>query len=470
MALSALFLSGATLAAGAMLGIVPPPLGIAKRLIGRVACATGLNMYMARNKKESDTESANNTQSKAKEFFFKNSKLIQNASMVGGVGVSYLLSGGTVAVVAAIGIALRKTLNYISDRKIKERSQQLKDLDINKFVNKLDKFEEEYNKLTKSLERWKWGKNIMNGATTIGVGVATMSAGLHHQTEIHEKRIEDIKKQILKKMGPKDAPKIDHQFENDREEGVKKELEKIEKRAEEIKMQNDTMVRKGEGVEHTFIRQIEHQPKLAQQLGYKGDINDIKALREFAQREAHIVALKTGFVDDKGHEVRISEADKVGYKIEIEKNGELKVIQNAVGKIEYNYTKNNSQTEINSNATTGQQTEFIDTSTNSEQVDTTYKSIIEDITPKNATEKVLQTWNQIKDSRGDYSAQKLISWKTEDAGDIFKPLVSKIHKLYEITNLKPAEGNAITLAETPTEYILRATKKAIEMGQLEEIK
>jgi hypothetical protein len=101
---------------------------------------------------------------------------------------------------------------------------------------------------------------------------------------------------------------------------------------EDIKI-NLMVVHKGEGVEHTFIRQIEHNPKLAQELGFKGDIKDAKALRVFAGREAHVVATQTGYVDNAGHEVRVMEADKVAYELKAE-NGHPIVIEKTIdGKI-----------------------------------------------------------------------------------------------------------------------------------------
>ena len=80
----------------------------------------------------------------------------------------------------------------------------------------------------------------------------------------------------------------------------------------------DIVVHKGEGIEHTFIRQIEHNHELAKELGYKGDLNDMKALHAFAGHEAHVLAIKEGYVDNAGHEIRINEANKIGYEIKME--------------------------------------------------------------------------------------------------------------------------------------------------------
>ncbi|OGI59726.1 hypothetical protein A2814_00215 [Candidatus Nomurabacteria bacterium RIFCSPHIGHO2_01_FULL_38_19] len=85
----------------------------------------------------------------------------------------------------------------------------------------------------------------------------------------------------------------------------------------------DTTVHRGEGVEHAFIRQIEHNPKLAQELGFKGKLDDAKALHAFAQHEAHVIALKTGYVDNAGNEVRVRVADKASYEIKTDSQGNV---------------------------------------------------------------------------------------------------------------------------------------------------
>ena len=96
---------------------------------------------------------------------------------------------------------------------------------------------------------------------------------------------------------------------------------------------SETTIHEGEGIEHSFIRQIEHNPKLAIELGFKGDINDAKALHEFAGKEAHIIAIKEGYVDNAGHEVRITEANKVAYEIRAESGHILVDEKSADGKI-----------------------------------------------------------------------------------------------------------------------------------------
>jgi hypothetical protein len=77
-----------------------------------------------------------------------------------------------------------------------------------------------------------------------------------------------------------------------------------------------------EGIEHAFIRQIEHNKELAVKLGWDGKSD----LHHFAQSEAHRVALTHGYVDGKtGAEIRIKGPDNsVAYQLKMDGN-EIKV-------------------------------------------------------------------------------------------------------------------------------------------------
>ena len=79
----------------------------------------------------------------------------------------------------------------------------------------------------------------------------------------------------------------------------------------------DAVIHKGEGIEHAFIRQIE-RPELAKQFGFTGDVSDTKALHAFAQRQAHLLAIKEGYVSSDGQEIRVAGADKMAYEINMD--------------------------------------------------------------------------------------------------------------------------------------------------------
>ena len=92
-----------------------------------------------------------------------------------------------------------------------------------------------------------------------------------------------------------------------------------------IEIDKDAIVHKGEGIENALRRQIEHDPKIATSLGFKGDVADAKALHEFSGGAAHRVALDHGYVDkETGAEIRVRPADEVAYKLKLD-SGELKV-------------------------------------------------------------------------------------------------------------------------------------------------
>lgn len=96
----------------------------------------------------------------------------------------------------------------------------------------------------------------------------------------------------------------------------------------------DAIVHKGQGIEHAFIKQIEHNPILAKELaekaGFKGDLNNPKILHEFAGKQAHLIAINEGYVDSTtGHQVSVLQADKVGYEIKME-NGHIAVDEKSV--------------------------------------------------------------------------------------------------------------------------------------------
>lgn len=83
-------------------------------------------------------------------------------------------------------------------------------------------------------------------------------------------------------------------------------------------------VRKGEGIEHSFIRQLTAYPQIVEgvtlkigekdyDLTYQGDEDDAKAVKKWAGRTAHLIAIFAGYADKTGKQVRVKAADKVAY-------------------------------------------------------------------------------------------------------------------------------------------------------------
>ncbi len=86
----------------------------------------------------------------------------------------------------------------------------------------------------------------------------------------------------------------------------KEAIEKIQlgKTAENLeKMKELATIRKGEGIIHGLLRQLENDPAAR---GYTGDLNNQVAVHRWAQHEAYALAVKNNFIDSKtGAEVRV---------------------------------------------------------------------------------------------------------------------------------------------------------------------
>lgn len=98
---------------------------------------------------------------------------------------------------------------------------------------------------------------------------------------------------------------------------------------ESAPLDQDAVIGKGEGIEHAFRRQIEHDIDLAKKLGYTGDPNDSAALHKFSGSAAHKLAIDQGYVDGP-NEVRVRTAGEVAYQVEMDKNGDVRVLERLV--------------------------------------------------------------------------------------------------------------------------------------------
>jgi len=121
---------------------------------------------------------------------------------------------------------------------------------------------------------------------------------------------------------------------------------------------SDAIIRKNEGIEHAFRRQIENDPAL--KAYFDGKDSGVAS---------HIAAQKLGYVDGHGGEVRVA-MPGVGYKLEVDPNGKLvtyeidghgKIIdtnhhegdnfESTPDKHEYGYDKSPENTNIYNNST-----------------------------------------------------------------------------------------------------------------------
>lgn len=77
--------------------------------------------------------------------------------------------------------------------------------------------------------------------------------------------------------------------------------------------------RKRDGVEHALIRQLVANPHIADGEKYKfeGRPDDARAIRQWAGRAAHILAIKAGYFDAKFHaEIRVKVPNQVAYVVQ----------------------------------------------------------------------------------------------------------------------------------------------------------
>jgi hypothetical protein len=86
-------------------------------------------------------------------------------------------------------------------------------------------------------------------------------------------------------------------------------------------------VRKGEGIERPLIRQLMASPDL---YGFKGDASNNAAVKTWAEKKAHVIAIKAGYVDRKfGGEIRVKHPGEVAYVLENDDHGGLRVAEYA---------------------------------------------------------------------------------------------------------------------------------------------
>ncbi len=94
----------------------------------------------------------------------------------------------------------------------------------------------------------------------------------------------------------------------------------------------DLVVRKGEGVEHPLIRQLEADPSIADNLPsrFTGNRNDLAAVRRWAGHEVAVLAIKAGLVGwEFGEEYRIKAPDTIAVSFVRDPNGGLVIVQYA---------------------------------------------------------------------------------------------------------------------------------------------
>ena len=494
----ALLLSGVTIGLGAILGINTSNFAItALKMGGRGLTAAGLNMAVTSNlinkflpKKEKNPDEKKN--------WLKKEINLSNVASVAGIGFSALLSGGlAVPLIGVGGYAFRRILNGVFDNKIK-------------------KLENENTEESKTkVKNLKLLKSTIGGAAIIAAGLGTMAV-YHHNAEIETKGKQDIEFEKQQK-----ETKLKEEMERQvklKQQQEQKHLEELKAKIEEEIKLKDATVHKGEGVEHAFIRQIENNQELAKELGFKGDPSDTKVLHEFAGREAHIIAIKEGYADNTGNEVRVAEADKIAYEIKIE-DGHILVEEKTVGgeilethhegdkfeekvdKYESSYTKSNEidnvpeiKEDINSpvepNINKQIISEYEDTpenETRTEYEDTSKPEGEENIisqesinNPYHLSEEVLRKVNEVYQNNIEsispenpevfkhiqLTAEETIKQHLDTVNQTYKPVISYIQALEKITDIHPRSTTIFQSPETNIEYMTRVLQIEASKGIL----
>ncbi len=208
----------------------------------------------------------------------------------------------------------------------------------------------------------------------------------------------------------------------------------------------DAVVGKGQGVEHPLIRQIKNNPKLAEALGFDGDVGDEVALRKFAETEAHKIAIKMGYVGEGGKQIHITEADKVAFELKVE-NGQPVVIEKTVdGKIIETYADEKGY-------------EFGKTPENQ------YQKVVDQTRPKMAQQNVEKNETPTPESTPKQTLEDIEKQLEEKAEQNEKDLAKTLKQ--EITTKIDTANSADTLAEKPEpspQYQAKGFGTTVEVG------
>ena len=85
---------------------------------------------------------------------------------------------------------------------------------------------------------------------------------------------------------------------------------------------------RGEGIEHTLVRQLRANPK---EFGFRGNPADKNAVKWWAGGKAHLLARGAGYVDWKfGAEIRVRAPDKVAYLLSKDATGKITITESEI--------------------------------------------------------------------------------------------------------------------------------------------
>lgn len=454
-------------------------------------------------------------------------KWIPVALGVAGVGAAIVFSGGLAGVLAGVsagtGYAASKLIKgKFTNEQITKREEEAKQ----KFSERIGEgetfsvkeIEKEYIKILKKYENQKiWGK-LLDGATKLGVGalvsaVSMEASGLARDFSQHQLIID----KVIEKETISPEPKIE----------VKPEEVTIPVIPQHINV--EAIADHGQGAIST-LRELQHN--LKEEYGDNLE-NAPESVRHILNTDAHKLAQEYGMYKPgqdaesafikSGSSFRVDESGNVTYHevngkdITLEKGtentastsyeGKMADTDNSGGMIkddinEYKLPEQIDpitgepiiqveQTDLTGDKyklppqidpVTGEsmvQEEIINNDGNvniqdhinlsSEELGQVHAVYTENINHIFPTEKLMGTWDHIKNN---ISAERLMEINKEGGViDTYKPLVSYMDKLKEISGIHPiTKIPLISEAESIPNYINRALQKVAEMGQLEKVK
>ena len=531
-ALSTALMGGATLALGSLLGIGPTLGlgGIISKLSIRTGVATGMNMAV--------------TSGLAEKFITKNegNKVLTPENIMLllslGIGLGFTaISGGSLLWMAGITMGSagsKKLLNYVFDKKIKEKT------------------EAEGKEASRGL---RFVKGVFVGAYTMTSGLLTMTTLLHTKAEAETKdnfgKYHTYDEESFKSHDTKpeelDSNKISEN--NIKSPHIEKptspvlnthDHDKGNISAHKLEPINPNAIVHEGGVTQAWVAQMRANPELANELGFTGDLDNSRDMANFTRD----LAIKTGYIDgDTGQEVRVEDVGKIAYELKSENGSPVinersvmdgRILQihrvgDAFEQIPDAYESNEGvdhrpeyehKEEINHDYGKDTEEELEKEVKRTPEQEALLKKIDElekqqeqksesNIQNKENTPLTEEKWRNDPDNTYHITLKELRSaqdtalenktnlismdslsdqdkvelQKTYEEGsahEIMHKVMEQKHsdlllheyisKLSDITGLKPEEGTAFTPAETPQDFIARALMKVASMNKIDEVK
>lgn len=279
-------------------------------------------------------------------------KWVQRTLVAGSVGLAVasgaFIAGGAIVASSALGLGLAKLMK----KRIKEGTGEKldggmtdvkeKEIDQDFLEEDITEMEQEMEKALKRADKEKIIVKTMEGLMAyIGGTTALFTVEIGHEISQHNANENyDEQSDDSETTTQKDVSQQEHTTTEDNSQTQTEEVKTAEqiklddikhiqelqaKMQQEARSLNDATVHQGEGIENTFIRQIEHNPELAKSLGYKEGTD----LHQFAGSAAHRLALEHKYVDDSG-EIKITEGGKTAFQLKIE-DGKVVVEEKTIG-------------------------------------------------------------------------------------------------------------------------------------------